>query len=52
MRAGGRRFFRIGGVFEAVGHEPRSELFAGQLDTDPEGYVLVDPPARDDYRWS
>ena len=30
-------------AFEAIGHEPRSDLFTGQLDTDPEGYVLIDP---------
>ncbi|MGH3165694.1 MAG: thioredoxin-disulfide reductase [Trebonia sp.] len=30
-----------GGVFVAIGHSPRSELFAGQLDTDSEGYLVV-----------
>jgi thioredoxin reductase (NADPH) len=33
------------GVFVAIGHDPRSELVAGQIDTDAEGYVLVDAPA-------
>jgi thioredoxin reductase (NADPH) len=33
------------GVFIAIGHEPRSELFAGQLATDPDGYLLVQPPS-------
>jgi thioredoxin reductase (NADPH) len=28
-------------LFIAIGHEPRSELFAGQLDTDDEGYLVV-----------
>ena len=32
----------VGGLFVAIGHDPRSELFAGQLPTDPEGYLLVD----------
>src|SRR5690242_775673 len=32
------------GVFVAIGHDPRSELFAGQLATDPDGYLLVEPP--------
>jgi thioredoxin reductase (NADPH) len=32
------------GVFVAIGHDPRSELVAGQIDTDAEGYVLVDAP--------
>jgi thioredoxin reductase (NADPH) len=34
----------VGGVFIAIGHSPRSELFAGQLATDPDGYLLVDQP--------
>ena len=32
----------VGGVFVAIGHSPRSELFAGQLDIDPEGYLKVE----------
>jgi thioredoxin reductase (NADPH) len=32
------------GLFEAIGHDPRSELFRGQLRLDEEGYVLVDAP--------
>ncbi len=35
----------IGGVFEAIGHESRSGLSTGQLDTGPESYVQVDPPS-------
>ncbi|HEY0485604.1 MAG TPA: thioredoxin-disulfide reductase [Mycobacteriales bacterium] len=33
------------GVFVAIGHHPRSELFRGQLDLDDNGYVLVDSPS-------
>src|SRR4051812_33183105 len=29
------------GLFIAIGHEPRSELLADQVDLDPEGYVLT-----------
>ncbi|WP_328997938.1 thioredoxin-disulfide reductase [Kribbella sp. NBC_00709] len=29
------------GLFIAIGHDPRSELVKGQVDLDPEGYVLV-----------
>lgn len=29
------------GLFVAIGHDPRSELVAGQVDRDGEGYVLV-----------
>jgi thioredoxin reductase (NADPH) len=30
-----------GGAFVAIGHTPRSELVAGQIDTDENGYVLT-----------
>jgi thioredoxin reductase (NADPH) len=29
------------GAFIAIGHEPQSELVAGQIDTDDEGYVIT-----------
>jgi thioredoxin reductase (NADPH) len=32
----------IGGLFVAIGHTPRSELFQGQIDLDNEGYVKVE----------
>ena len=32
----------VGGVFIAIGHEPRSELFTGQLAINPEGYLEVE----------
>lgn len=35
----------IAGLFVAVGHDPRSALVAGQVDLDPDGYVLVDHPS-------
>jgi thioredoxin reductase (NADPH) len=38
---GERRELEVSGVFIAIGHEPQSELVAGQLQTDENGYVVV-----------
>ncbi|MEU9003269.1 thioredoxin-disulfide reductase [Streptomyces sp. NPDC059982] len=35
----------VTGLFIAVGHDPRTELFTGQLDLDDEGYLKVDAPS-------
>jgi len=42
---GSERDIEVGGVFVAIGHDPRSDLFAGQLETDPDGYLVVDQPS-------
>jgi len=34
----------VGGVFVAIGHDPRSELVRDQVALDDEGYVIVDAP--------
>jgi thioredoxin reductase (NADPH) len=44
-RTGEESILPIGGVFVAIGHDPRSELFAAQLPTDDEGYLLVEHPS-------
>ncbi|QHY98754.1 Thioredoxin reductase [Streptomyces sp. S4.7] len=33
------------GLFIAIGHDPRTELFTGQLELDHEGYLKVDTPS-------
>jgi thioredoxin reductase (NADPH) len=38
---GTERELPVTGLFIAIGHDPRSELLAGKVDLDPEGYVLV-----------
>jgi len=34
----------VSGLFVAIGHDPRTELFVGQLKLDDEGYIVVDHP--------
>jgi len=41
-RSGEESVLPVGGVFIAIGHLPRSELFAGQLPTNPDGYLEVE----------
>ena len=41
-QTGERSTLPVGGLFVAIGHDPRSELFAGQINLDDEGYVLVE----------
>ncbi len=43
VHTGAERTLPASGVFIAIGHDPRSELFADQLDLDAEGYVLTQP---------
>jgi thioredoxin reductase (NADPH) len=33
----------VEGAFVAIGHEPATELFKGQLDLDSDGYIIVEP---------
>jgi len=45
VSTGAERTLDVTGVFVAIGHDPRSELFAGQVDMDESGYLLVDQPS-------
>jgi thioredoxin reductase (NADPH) len=45
LKTGEESTLPVGGMFVAIGHDPRSELFAGQLETDSDGYLLVDSPS-------
>ena len=42
---GETRPLAVTGLFIAIGHDPRSELLAGQVDLDENGYVLVKHPS-------
>jgi thioredoxin reductase (NADPH) len=42
---GSLRDLEVGGVFVAIGHDPRSDLFTGQLETDADGYLVVSHPS-------
>ncbi len=42
-RTGETRDVPIGGFFVAIGHEPNTELFKGQLDMNAVGYLIVEP---------
>ncbi|MBT2452603.1 thioredoxin-disulfide reductase [Streptomyces sp. ISL-43] len=42
---GKTRTLDVTGLFIAIGHDPRTELFTGQLDLDDEGYIKVQAPS-------
>lgn len=41
VQSGEAKVLDVTGVFVAIGHDPRSELFKGQVELDDEGYVKV-----------
>jgi thioredoxin reductase (NADPH) len=45
LKTGEESILEVSGIFVAIGHDPRSELFTGVLATDAEGYLLVEQPS-------
>jgi thioredoxin reductase (NADPH) len=41
LKTGNTEDFKCDGLFVAIGHEPNSKLFIGQLELDPTGYILT-----------
>ena len=44
IKTGEETTLEASGMFVAIGHDPRTELFADQLDLDDEGYLIVQAP--------
>ncbi|MFE9251918.1 thioredoxin-disulfide reductase [Streptomyces sp. NPDC007088] len=45
LRSGETSELPVTGLFIAIGHDPRTDLFRGQLDLDDEGYLRVEAPS-------
>ncbi|MGK5729403.1 thioredoxin-disulfide reductase [Streptomyces sp. URMC 124] len=45
LKSGETSELPVTGLFIAIGHDPRTELFKGQLELDDEGYLKVDAPS-------
>ena len=43
VKTGATRDLAVAGLFIAIGHTPNTGLFAGQLKTDNEGYLITKP---------
>lgn len=43
LKSGQERHLDVGALFVAIGHTPMTELFKGQLDMHPNGYLKVEP---------
>ncbi len=43
VRTGELRELRVDGVFVAIGHDPATALFRGQLEMDAQGYIVTAP---------
>ncbi|KOG51380.1 thioredoxin reductase [Streptomyces griseoflavus] len=45
LKSGETSELPVTGLFIAIGHDPRTELFKGQLELDDEGYLQVESPS-------
>jgi thioredoxin reductase (NADPH) len=43
LKSGDKKTLDVGALFVAIGHTPMTELFKGQLDMHPNGYLKVEP---------
>jgi thioredoxin reductase (NADPH) len=43
LKSGDHKTLDVGALFVAIGHTPMTELFKGQLDMHPNGYLKVEP---------
>ncbi len=50
VRSGAMRDLAVHGFFVAIGHDPATALFRGQLDMDAEGYILTAPDSTETSR--
>jgi thioredoxin reductase (NADPH) len=41
LKTGGESDLQVDGVFVAIGYDPNTEIFRGQLELDPKGYIAV-----------
>ena len=41
LKTGKEQTLKADGVFVAIGHEPNTSLFKGQIDLDPKGYIMI-----------
>jgi thioredoxin reductase (NADPH) len=47
VKTGEERTISCSGIFYAIGHDPNTGFLSGQLDTDEQGYVVVNPGRTD-----
>jgi len=50
VKNGAERQLRVHGFFVAIGHDPATQLFQGQLDIDHEGYIRTAPDSTETSR--